>query len=579
MWRYKYRFLLFMAVLVLLSVVGTIQPYFYKLFVDVLTSQSSEATALQLDWQIGTWQVSISLWTILLTLIAFRFLDVALDLLAFWLGDKVLFPAGRDARLTVFSKIQDLDFAYHLSKSTGSLISAMKRGDGAFFSMHHILNIQFTELVIGLLVMLFFMATIHPFAVLILFAQIVINLLATIFLVRFNIERRRNFIEQEDKISAIIVDNMINYETVKLFSQEESERRRLRHQFKKWNQALWGYANSFRLIDLTIGGLTNIGFAALLYLGLWYVIQDSMTLGDYVMILGFMQSFYPSFFRFVYELRNLAKHQTDIEKYFAVLDEDTKVKDPVNPVKKDSVAGKIEFRDLNFSYPEGKQDAVNGLDLVIQPGESVAFVGHSGVGKTTLIKLLMRFYDPDQGQILLDDIDIKNFSKSQLRSFLGVVPQDPVLFNDTVKFNLAYGSPDASDAEIKRALKIANLEDFIDELPAGLKTMVGERGVKLSGGQKQRLAIARMILANPEIVIFDEATSQLDSESEKKIQDAFWKASKDKTTLIIAHRLSTIARADRIVVMQAGKIFEMGTHQELLARDGVYAHLWNLQSI
>lgn len=560
LWRYKVRMLLFFTAVILLGIASSIQPYFYKLFVDNLQAGNIN-----------------QVWVVLATLIAVRFIQVILDVITFILGDWLHFDAGKDARLTIFTKIQDLDFAYHLQKSTGSLISAMKRGDGAFFGLHHIINVRFSLMIVSFVVMMFFFGGVHPLAIVLFMIQLVANILAAIFLVRINISKREKFNEEEDAISAIIVDNLINFETVKLFAQENQERERLRTQFVTWTSALWGYANTFRLIDIVIGTLANVGLAAMLYLGLWQVINKQVTLGDYVMLLGFIQAFYPKFFEFVYELRNLAKHQTDIQKYFAVLDQETEVKDPDQPHYLSQVNGDISFKDVSFSYPEGKQDAVVNFNLDVTAGESVAFVGHSGSGKTTLIKLLMRFYDPDDGLIMLDGIDIRNFTKDQLRSYMGVVPQDPILFNDTVRFNLSYGCPTASNEQLEEVIEMANLQEVIEVLPKGLDTLVGERGVKLSGGQKQRLAIARMMLSDPEIVIFDEATSQLDSQSERKIQEAFWRASANKTTFIIAHRLSTVVKADRIVVMNDGRIVEMGTHQQLLLSGGTYAQLWNLQ--
>lgn len=316
-----------------------------------------------------------------------------------------------------------------------------------------------------------------------------------------------------------------------------------------------------------------------LVLGLQRFANASITAGDYVMILTFSAQFYHRFFELTFKLRDLAKFQVDIEKYFESLDKETLVKDPAKPVKVKSVKGELEFNQVGFSYHEGKQDVVKNINLRIRAGQSVAFVGHSGVGKSTLVKLVLRFFDPDEGQILLDGHDLRHFTKSQLRSFIGVVPQDPVLFNNTIAYNICYSSDDVSQKELEAASKMANLYDFIQDLPHGFKTHVGERGVKLSGGQKQRLAIARMILANPQIIVFDEATSQLDSESEQKIQEAFWKISQNKTTLIVAHRLSTVVKADKIVVMDEGQIKEVGSHRQLLKKKGLYHHFYQLQSL
>jgi len=280
----------------------------------------------------------------------------------------------------------------------------------------------------------------------------------------------------------------------------------------------------------------------------------------------------------VFSLRDIAKTYADIKTYFGLLDNKITVKDPSNPVKINKVSGRINFNKVSFSYINGAQGALNNFSLNIKKGELVALIGKSGSGKTTLIKLLMRFFDTTKGTITIDGINIKDFSKDTLRDFMGVVPQEPILFNNTIAFNIGYGRENATLGEIKAAATLANIDDFIESLTNKYETQVGERGVKLSGGQKQRLAIARMILSNPDIIIFDEATSQLDSESEKLIQDAFWKVREGKTTIIIAHRLSTVARADKIVVMAEGKIKEVGTHQELLKnKDSLYKHFWDLQ--
>jgi ABC-type multidrug transport system fused ATPase/permease subunit len=284
-------------------------------------------------------------------------------------------------------------------------------------------------------------------------------------------------------------------------------------------------------------------------------------------------------FELVFAMRDIAKNFADIERYFGLLSETIQVKDPEKPLSLTKVKGEIVFNNVYFSYKGGQKNALKGVSLAIRQGQAVALVGRSGSGKTTMVKALMRFYDLDSGKIAIDDIDISRVSKQELRSHMGVVPQEPILFNNTIGYNIKYGKPEATKAELVGASKMANIHDFIMTMPNKYNTNVGERGIRLSGGQKQRVAIARMILANPDIIIFDEATSHLDSESEKLIQDAFWKASKNKTTVIIAHRLSTIMKADKIVVLSKGKIKEVGTHGELLNKDGsLYKYLWNLQT-
>jgi ATP-binding cassette subfamily B protein len=427
--------------------------------------------------------------------------------------------------------------------------------------------------------MLFFLVKIKWEIGLIVFMTFGIALAVTGSLIRNNIRTRREFNQVEDEISDIIVDNLINFETVKLFAREKWERRRLQKKFVNWFRRLWDYSMSFRMIDIIIGGLGNIGLVVALIYGLKLVTQDEIGTGSFVMVVGFVSSFYNRFFELVYNLRQVAKHTVDIQKYFAILNETPEVADPKKPKTIREVAGEIKFDKIWFAYPKNKNKAVEEINLDIRGGQSVAFVGHSGVGKTTLVKLLLRFYDPDSGKITIDGIDIKEMRKSDLRAMVGVVPQEPIMFNNTIGYNITYGRSSASKKEMIAAAKMANLYDFIMTLPQKFETNVGERGVKLSGGQKQRLAIARMILKNPEIIIFDEATSQLDSESEKLIQEAFWKAAENKTTIVIAHRLSTVVRAEKIVVMEKGRIKEVGSHRQLLAdKESLYSRFWALQT-
>lgn len=563
LFKYKKRFTIFAVFLLALGILESIQPYFYKLFIDAIPS--------------GNFTILIQ---ILFAYTAVRVSKLIVDVITYIFGDSVLLVSARDARMTVFRKIQDLDFAFHLSKSTGSMISAIKRGDGAFFSFFHIVNIHLVRVFINFAVVLFFLMTADVRIGLIMLGVFGLNFFISLFLIRNNIGARRAFNKAEDDTSAVIVDNLLNFETVKLFAKEDKELGRLRSIFVPWLKQLWLYANSFRVIDIIIGGIGNLGVFLVLFYGLLLFREGDITGGEFIMIVGFISNFYYRFFELVFQLRDIAKFQTDLQKYFAPLHLETQVKDPAKPIMPKDVKGEIRFEDLNFSYPEGKQDALNNVNLTIKPGESVAFVGHSGAGKTTIMKLIMRFFDITSGKILLDGIDIREMRKDTLRSFMGVVPQDPILFNNTIEFNIAYGADHYSKEDLERAVKMANLDEFIGSMPKGLQTNVGERGVKLSGGQKQRLAIARMILADPRIIIFDEATSQLDSQSEKKIQDAFWKSSKDKTTLIVAHRLSTVVKADKIVVMEGGSIVEIGTHEELLKnKKGLYSHFWKLQTM
>jgi len=515
---------------------------------------------------------------ILLIYIGISVLALTIDVISGWLGDIVLLDAARDARQEIFKHVQSLDFSFHSNKSTGSLISAFKRGDGAFFDMYQTFHFNFLSIFVTTLVMVYFFTKINALIAITMVVSLIVTLIAIRLLIKNNVKKRNIFNDQEDNVSAIITDNMMNYETVKLFARERWEEKRLSNSFIDWTKTLWGYANSFRLIDIMVGGITSISIFLTFFLALYFTVHLKLNVGDFVLVVGFVGIFFPKIWNLVYGTRSIAKNYADIEKYFGLLDEKVEVLDPENPIKVDHVEGMIDFDNIYFTYKGRTKNAINGINLKINQGESVALVGRSGSGKTTLAKLLMRFYDLDSGEIDIDGINIKDFTKDTLRSFVGVVPQEPILFNNTIAFNIGYGKDNPKMCDIKDAAKLANIDGFIEGLKKKYDTEVGERGVKLSGGQKQRLAIARMILSDPDIVVFDEATSNLDSESEKLIQDAFWKARRGKTTIIIAHRLSTVMRADKIVVMEDGIIKEIGTHKSLLKdKDSLYSHFWNLQ--
>lgn len=559
--HYKKAFIRFILVLTLAAVLENLTPYLYKLLIDAIPSKN--------------YQLLIRL------ILLFAGLKIATNLIdasSFYLGEKILVPASRDARLRIFEQIQDLDFAFHINKSTGSLISAFKRGDSAFFTFFYNIHHEVLRVVVSLLVALFFFVKITPLIALLLLLTFFSNSLVGWYLIKINVKRRAAFNEAEDEISAVIADNLINYETVKFFAQEKREAIRLKEQFKNWAEKFLAYFRSFRFMDIAVGTLSNIGILLIFWIVIGKLIRNEIGVGDLIMVLTFSTGFYYRFFDLVYHFRNIAKDQTDIERYFNLLDEKVLVKDPVKPVNLKKVKGEIRFENVSFTYPEQKEKILTGINLHIVPGESIAFVGRSGVGKTTLIRLLMRFYDVDKGRILLDGIDIQNLTKSHLRSFIGIVPQEPILFNNTIGFNIGYGNGKASRKQIIKATKIANLHDFIETLPLKYETQVGERGIKLSSGQKQRLAIARMLLIEPKIIIFDEATSNLDSESEYLIQDALWKIAKNRTVLIIAHRFATVRKVNKIAVLDKGRIVEIGSHGELLKKKGVYTYLWGLQS-
>ncbi len=557
----RLQYIVFMILLVGASILFSFNPYFYKLFVEKIQE-------MKFNNLIG----------LLLVYMAVRIGSQIIDMASGIVGDTILFRSATKVRTEIFNHVQDLDFAYHSNKSSGSLISAFKRGDGAFYNIFHTIHYNLIGVIVSFFTMLYFFLSLNFKIAGILIFSFILIIIVLKFLVENNIKKRSIFNDEEDSVSGIITDNIINFDTVKFFSKEKWERIRLSKAFVPWLTALWRYVGSFRLIDIFMFSVLNISIFLILFVSIQDAISGKVSVSDFVLITGFVSIFFPRLWEMVWGFRELAKNYSDIEKYFNILEYKVKVKDPITPTEIKNVKGEIEFKDVFFSYKGRVSRALNNMSLKINSGESVALVGKSGSGKTTFVRLLMRFFDPVSGKILLDGVNIKKLTKSSLRSNIGLVPQEPILFNNSIKYNISYGNPEAKMKEIKQAAKLANIDEFIESLPKKYNTQVGERGVKLSGGQKQRLAIARVILADPKIIIFDEATSHLDSESERLIQDAFWKTAKDKTTLVIAHRLSTISKADKIVVLADGEIKEIGSHKELLKKDGgIYKHLWDLQ--
>lgn len=554
----------FILLVIITNILFALDPYFYKLFVEKIPNFNYS-----------------ELLNILTIFLVVKSVAVIVDVITGIVGDFIVIEGAKRTRVTIFKRVQDLDFAFHASKSTGSLISAFKRGDGAFWSFFHEIQYRLLNVLTNFMVMIYFLKDLNLTVVAIVILSLITTIIAAIFLIKYNISKRKDFNEDEDKISGIITDNLINFETVKLFAKEKWEENKLLNHLIPWTKKMWGYGNSFRLIDLTMGTIINVSVFSVLFVVIKDTVSGNTSIGDFVLITGFLTRFYPRLWDFLWGLRDLAKHYADIEKYFELLDHEIEVKDPENNVVSlEKVNGEIEFKNVYHSYKEGTKNALKNFNLKINKGESIAFVGRSGSGKTTVTKLLMRFFDPEKGTVTIDGVNIKNFTKANLRSFFGVVPQEPILFNNTIGYNIGYGAEKENNLkEIKRVSKMANISEFIEKLPNKYETNVGERGIKLSGGQKQRLAIARMIISNPDIIVFDEATSSLDSESEKLIQEAFWKYAKNKTTIIIAHRLSTIQKADRIVVMDKGEIVEIGKHQELIKnKSGIYSKLSKLQN-
>jgi ATP-binding cassette subfamily B protein len=490
---------------------------------------------------------------------------------------KVTQRAIRRVALQVFEHLHSLSLRFHLDRQTGGVSRDIERGTrGIGFLLNFTLfNILPTLLEIGLVALILLKKYNVWFAV-ITFITLVIYILFTLFITEWRMVVRRTMNDLDSKANTRAIDSLLNYETVKYFGNEKYEAIRYDHNMEHWETAAVRNQVSLALLNAGQSVIIAIGITALMLLAADEVVQGKMTLGDLVLVNVFMLQLYMPlhFLGFVY--REIRNSLADMEKMFRLLYEHKEIADAPDAQLLPLGKAVVRFDKVSFSYEVDRQ-ILHEVSFDIPAGHTVAVVGASGAGKSTLSRLLFRFYDVDQGSIQINGQDIRRVTQSSLRAAIGIVPQDTVLFNDTIYYNIAYGRPDAMREEVIAAAQAAHIHAFVESLPQGYESMVGERGLKLSGGEKQRVAIARAILKNPAMFIFDEATSALDSHSEKAIQAELRSIAQTRTTLVIAHRLSTVVDANQILVMGQGRIIERGTHLELLALQGEYAQLWNLQ--
>jgi ATP-binding cassette subfamily B protein len=554
-----------MACLVLAKGAVLMIPFLLKYLVDSLegVSVSSMAPTLLLG--------------LVLAYGAARFSNVFFSELRDTIFGKVTERAMRRIGLQVFRHVHALDLEFHLNRRTGGLARDIERGTTgiSFLMRFFVFNIAPTLFEIAMVVGILLFSYGASFAVITLVSVIaygLFSLRATEWRTQF--VREMNAADSASNTRA--VDSLLNFETVKYFTNEEFEARRYDHELEKWERAR--RRNRLSLFGLNGGQALIIAIAQTSMIGLagWQVRDGTLSLGDFILINQFMiQLFLPlNFLGFVF--REIKGSMANIEKMFELLAVQPTVTDAPGAPPLVAGPGEIRFEDVHFAY-SAERPILSGVDFSVAAGQKVAVVGASGSGKSTLVKLLFRFYDPDSGRILVDGQDIRQVSQATLRGAIGIVPQDTVLFNDSIFENVRYGDPTASDADVREAIRLAHLEAFIASLPQGGETLVGERGLKLSGGEKQRVSIARTILKRPPILVFDEATSSLDSKSEQAILSALQEIARDHTSLVIAHRLSTVVDADRIVVLDNGRIVESGSHQRLLRQAGRYAELWAAQ--
>jgi len=490
---------------------------------------------------------------------------------------KVSQHAVRQVAIKVFNHLHALSIRFHLERKTGALNRFIDRGTTGIqfllsFVAFNILPTLFEVLLVcGILWYLYGISYALVTAV-----TIGIYVWLTFGITAWRIRIRRKMNDAENEASTRQVDSLLNFETVRYFNNESHELTRVDEALKTYEQAAVKSRESLSLLNVSQAAVVISGITIMLIMAALNIRNGTMTVGGFVVVNTYlMQLSIPlNFLGTVY--REIRQALVDMENMFTLLEEVPEIKDLPGAQPLSSPRGDIRFTDVHFGY-DAQRVILHGISFQVKAGEKVAIVGPTGAGKSTISRLLLRFYDPDSGRIAVDGLDLQEITQASLRDAIGVVPQDTVLFNDTIYYNIAYGDPSADEQHIYEAARTARIHDFISQLPSGYQTRVGERGLKLSGGEKQRVAIARAVLKNPTVFFFDEATSSLDSATESDIQTNLDEISSGRSTLIIAHRLSTVVSADRILVLDDGRIIEHGTHQQLLAEGGLYADLWQEQ--
>ena len=564
----KLRVVLAIVALLASKVATTLVPFAYKGIIDSLDGSAPDSTLI-----LGL-AVPVAL---VIAYVLGNIIDAGFQQLRDVLFASVGQHAVRKLALQTFHHMHRLSLRFHLQRRTGGLSRVIERGTKGIETVVRFAMLNIAPTIVEFVVVAIIFVWLFGITYLgVLVAMIWAYLYFTIKASNWRISIRRDMNNSDTDANGKAIDSLLNYETVKYFANEEMEARR-------FDKAMEGYERSAVRIWTSLGFL-NFGQAVIFYGGFLIisimailgVMNRTLTLGDFVLLnTCLMQSYRPlNFIGFVY--RELRQGLTDIEEMFKLLDQDPEIEDRAGAVPLQVTGPVIRFEDVSFHY-DPDRPILKGVSFEVPAGKTVAIVGPTGAGKSTISRLLFRFYDVTAGRITIDGQDLRDVTQTSLRSAIGMVPQDTVLFNDTIGYNIEYGRPGAAMAEVREAARMAQVGSFIDALPKGYDTPVGERGLKLSGGEKQRVAIARTILKAPSILILDEATSALDTKTERDIQAALDEVARDRTTVVIAHRLSTVVNADEILVLREGRVAERGSHGQLLAQDGLYAQMWNRQ--
>ncbi|WP_148715293.1 ABCB family ABC transporter ATP-binding protein/permease [Chitinolyticbacter meiyuanensis] len=562
LWRYKNRVLLALSLLIAAKFANVAVPLVLKDIVDALDG-SKGALVLPIAL-VGAYG-------------ALRMASAVFGELRDAVFAKVAQGAIRKVALEVFEHLHALSLRFHLERQTGGMSRDIDRGTkGISFLLNFMLFNILPTLVEILLVAIILLQRYDWYFAAITFGTIVIYIGFTLGVTEWRMAFRRQMNDMDSKANTKAIDSLLNYETVKYFGNERWEAQRFDASMQQYETAAVKNQVSLSLLNAGQAVIIALGVTALVWLAASEVVAGTMTLGDLVLVNAFLLQLYAplNFLGFVY--REIKHSLADMERMFTLLGQNSEVQDEASAAALHTDSASIAFEQVDFGYERNRQILFDA-SFAIPAGQTLAVVGASGAGKSTLSRLLFRFYDVWAGHVTINGADIRTLSQDSLRAHIGIVPQDTVLFNDSIFYNIAYGRPGATHDEVIEAAKSAHIHDFVMRLPDGYDTLVGERGLKLSGGEKQRVAIARTILKNPPILIFDEATSALDSKTEKAIQAELREISANRTTLIIAHRLSTIADADQIIVLEGGRVVERGHHRALLAANGAYARLWALQ--
>ncbi len=562
LWEFKGRVILALSFLVTAKLANVGVPLVMKEIVDALDAkQAVVVLPLALLVLYGGLRASNTLFAELRDIVFVR----------------VTRRAIRRVALQVFRHLHSLSLRFHLERQTGGVSRDIDRGTRGISTLlsYMLFSIIPVILEFSLVAAVLLSKFDWRFAA-ITFAAVVVYLGFTFSVTEWRMEIRRQANELDSKANSRAIDSLLNYETVKYFNNEEFEARRYDENLKKYESAEVRNEASLGALNIGQSAIIAVAVTLLMIMAAQGVVNQSLTLGDLVLVNGLLVQLYIplNFLGMVY--REIKQSLTDLDKMFRLLRENREVEDRPGAPALLAGAAPVRFERVSFSY-EPRRQILHDVSFEIPAGKTIAVVGHSGSGKSTLSRLLFRFYDVSDGRITINGQDVREVTQTSLRATLGIVPQDTVLFNDTVFYNIHYGRPDATREEVLQAARAAHIHDLIESLPEGYNAMVGERGLKLSGGEKQRVAIARAILKNPKIFVFDEATSALDSRSEKAIQAELERIARERTTLVIAHRLSTIVESDQILVMDHGRIVERGTHRALLEREGTYAQMWALQ--